>query len=144
MTPIRIVAETEDTVTLNRQDWAGLLAELEDAEDRLAVRSQRAREAAMGKEAVRQNSLSGEEARRLLEGEIPVRVWRQKRGLTQRALGKAAGVAASYLADIENGRKPGSADALSRIARALGVLMDDLMDEQQRRQPGRPVARDRA
>jgi transcriptional regulator with XRE-family HTH domain len=137
MTAIKIVAETKHTVTVNRQDWVRLLAELEDAEDRLAVRSQRAREAAMGKAAIRQNSLSGEEARRLLEGESPARVWRQKRGLTQRALAKAAGVAASYLADIENGRKPGSADALSRIARALGVPMDDMMDEQQRRRdPG--------
>jgi ribosome-binding protein aMBF1 (putative translation factor) len=133
MTAIKIVAETKDTVTVNRQDWARLLAELEDVEDRAAVRDQRAREAAMGKEAIRQNCLTGDEARRMLAGESPVRVWRGKRGLTQRALAAAAGVAASYLADIENGRKPGSADALSRLARALGVSMDDLMDEQQRR-----------
>jgi len=137
MTTIKIVTETKNTVTLNRQDLARLLAELEDAEDRLAVRSHRARQAAVGKEAVRQNALTGEQARRLLDGESPVRVWREKRGLTQRALAAAAGVAASYLADIENGRKPGSADALSRLARALGVSMDDLMDEQQRRRaPG--------
>jgi transcriptional regulator with XRE-family HTH domain len=127
------VEETKDTVTVRRQDWTRLLAELEDAEDRAAVRGQRAQEAALGKEAMRQNYLTGEEARRLLDGESPVRVWRGKRGLTQRALAASAGVAASYLADIENGRKPGSADALSRLAGALGVSMDDLMDEQQRR-----------
>jgi transcriptional regulator with XRE-family HTH domain len=132
MTAIKILAETKDTVTVRRQDWTQLLSELEDAEDRAAVRSHRAQEATMGKEAVRQNYLTGEEARRLLEGESPVRVWRGKRGLTQRALAAAAVVAASYLADIENGRKPGSAEALSRLARALGVSMDDLMDENQR------------
>ena len=132
MTAITILAETKDTVTVRRQDWTQLLSELDDAEDRAAVRSHRAQEATMGKEAVRQNYLTGEEARHLLEGESPVRVWRGKRGLTQRALAAAAGLAASYLADIENGRKPGSADALSRLARALGVSMDDLMDERQR------------
>jgi DNA-binding XRE family transcriptional regulator len=127
MTAIKIVAETEDTITIDRHDWARLLADLEDAEDRAAVREARAREAALGKEAARRNSLSGTEARRLLDGESPVRVWRSKRGLTQRALAAAAGVAPSYLADIENGRKPGSADARFRLARALGVSMDDLM-----------------
>jgi ribosome-binding protein aMBF1 (putative translation factor) len=127
MTAIKIIAETKSTVTVNRQDWVRLLTDLEDAEDRAAVREGRAREAALGKDAVRRNSLSGEEARRLLDGESPVRVWRGKRGLTQRGLAAAAGVAPSYLADIENGRKPGSASALSRLARALGVSMDDLV-----------------
>jgi len=137
MSVIKILAETADTVTVSRRDWASLLAELEDAEDRAAIRSRRAQESVLGKAAARQNYLTIEEARRLLEGERPLRVWREKRGLTQRALAAAAGVAASYLADIENGRKPGSADALSRLARALGVSMDDLMDEQQQqRSPG--------
>jgi transcriptional regulator with XRE-family HTH domain len=136
MTVIRIVAETKDTVTLRRQDWTDLLAALEDAEDRAAVRSRRGHEAEMGKEALRQNYLTGEEARRLLDGESPVRVWRGKRGLTQRALAASAGVAVSYLSDIESGRKPGSADAISRLARALGVSMEDLMDEPQPRRKG--------
>jgi len=127
MTAIKIVAETKSTVTVNRQDWVRLLTELEDAEDRAAVREGRAREAALGKDAVRRNSLTGEEAKRLLDGESPVRVWRGKRGLSQRELAAAASVAPSYLADIENGRKPGSAGALSRLARALDVSMDDLV-----------------
>jgi ribosome-binding protein aMBF1 (putative translation factor) len=126
MTAIKIVAETKSTVTVNRQDWVRLLTELEDAEDRAAVREGRAREAALGKDAVRRNSLTGEEAKRLLDGESPVRVWRGKRGLSQRELAAAASVAPSYLADIENGRKPGSAGALSRLARALDVIDNDL------------------
>ncbi len=135
MTAIKIEAETEDTITLNRQDWARLF----DGTGRCRgspcrAQSAGAREAAsMGKDAIRQNALTGEEALRLLEGDSPVRVWRQKRGLTQRALAAAAGVAASYVAAIETGGKPGSADALSRLAGALRVSIDDLMDEQQRR-----------
>lgn len=133
MSAIRILAETKDTVTISRQDWANLLAELEDIEDRAAVQARRAREATSGRTAERQDYLTGQEALRLLRGERAVRIWREKRGITQRALGTRAGVAPSYLAEIEAGRKPGSADALSRLARALGVPMDDLISEQQRR-----------
>src|SRR5262249_34000878 len=59
--------------------------------------------------------------------------WRNKRGMTQRTLAEAAGMAPSYLAEIEGNRKPGSADALSRLARALRVGLDDLLSEEQRR-----------
>jgi mRNA interferase RelE/StbE len=117
MTPIKIVAETKDTVTVSRQDWARLLAELEDAEDRAAVSSQPARETAEGKEAICQNCLTDEEAKRLVEGESPVRVWRERRGATRLALAAAARVTATCLAGIENGRNLGRAAALSRLAR---------------------------
>lgn len=35
--PVRLLAETADTVTLRRADFEALLDELEDAEDRIAV-----------------------------------------------------------------------------------------------------------
>ena len=37
MNAVRILSETQDTVTLSRGDWAQLLSELEDAEDRATV-----------------------------------------------------------------------------------------------------------
>jgi transcriptional regulator with XRE-family HTH domain len=133
MNAIKILAETKDTVTVSREDLKRLMAALEDAEDRAAVAERHAHERTIGKDLARQSYLTGDEARRLLDGENPVRVWREKRGLTQRALAAAAGVAPSYLAEIERGRKPGSADALSRLAGVLRVKMEDLMSEQQRR-----------
>src|SRR5215475_3384549 len=137
MSAIRILAETKETVTIKREDLAKLMSDLEDAEDRAAVADRRAHEKAIGKEAARRNYLTGSEVRRLVDGENPIRIWREKRGMTQRALAKTAGVAPSYLAEIEGNRKPGSADALSRLARALGVSTDDLLYEQQRRRmPG--------
>jgi len=48
-------------------------------------------------------------------------VWREKRGRSQRELATAAGVSAGYLAEIETGRKSGSAAALARLAKALQV-----------------------
>lgn len=64
---------------------------------------------------------------RMLDGESPVRVWREFRGLKARELAEAAGLSAAYLSDIETNRKPGSARALRRLAEALRVEMDELV-----------------
>lgn len=65
--------------------------------------------------------------KRIASGENPVRVWRTYRGRKAGELAATAGIAASYLSDIENGRKPGSVNAMKRIATALGVSVDDLI-----------------
>ena len=64
---------------------------------------------------------------RIADGEHPVRVWRNYRGLKAGELATIANVAASYLSDIENGKKPGSVKAMKRIADALNVTVDDLI-----------------
>ena len=51
--------------------------------------------------------------------------------LLQRALAGAADLAASYLAEIETGRKRGSAAAIRRLAKVLQVDMEDLVGEPQ-------------
>ena len=65
--------------------------------------------------------------KRLIEGEHPVRVWREHRGLSARELAASAGIAGSYLSAIENGRIPGSVPALKHIATALRVTIDELL-----------------
>jgi DNA-binding XRE family transcriptional regulator len=127
MNALKILSETKDTITLSRDDWTRLVSELEDAQDRAAVVGRRAREAAAGKQAARRNYLTALEVRRLLDGESPVRVWREKRGRSQRELALAAGVGAGYLAEIETGRKPGSAATLAKLAKVLHVQVDDLI-----------------
>ncbi len=127
MNAVKILSETQDTVTVSRGDWRQLLSELEDAQDRAAVVERRRHEAATGKRASRRNYLTAREARRLLDGESAVKVWREKRGRSQRELATAAGVSAAYLAEIETGRKPGSAAALARLAKALEVQIEDLI-----------------
>jgi transcriptional regulator with XRE-family HTH domain len=59
--------------------------------------------------------------------ESPVKVWREKRGLSQRELAEKAVVSASYLAEIETGKKPGSAEALRKLSRVLAISMENLM-----------------
>ena len=119
--------ESHDTVTLRRADWEALVDLLEHADDIAAVAARRAQEAAAGREATRRDYLTGDELRRLLDWESPLKLWREKRGLSQRDLARAAGVSASYLAEIETGRKPGSAEALLNLARALEVPMERLV-----------------
>ncbi|MDD9989931.1 MAG: helix-turn-helix transcriptional regulator [Spirochaetaceae bacterium] len=65
--------------------------------------------------------------KRIADGEHPVRVWREYRGMRAGELATAAGIANSYLSDIENGKKPGSINAMRRIAIALDVSIDDLI-----------------
>jgi transcriptional regulator with XRE-family HTH domain len=126
MSSVRILAETEDTVTISRDDWKRLQDQLEDAQDRAVVAGRRARERRIGKDAARRDYLTADQAIRLLDGENPVKVWREKRGLSQRALAAEAGIGSSYLAEIERNRKPGSGNAYRKLAGVLGVPAEEL------------------
>jgi DNA-binding XRE family transcriptional regulator len=121
--PIRLIGETADTVTLQRADYEALLSELEDAEDRAAALGHRLAK----REGTAQEMLTLEEAERLIEGENLMRFWREKRGLTQRALAGMAGVSTSLLAEIEAGTKTGSVDTLRKLAQVLKVDLDALV-----------------
>jgi len=116
----------DDTVILSRAEYEALIERIEDAEDNAFLDAVDARERAIGTENARADYLPAELVRRLIDGEHPVRVWRAHRGLTREALAAAAGVAPSYLSEIETRRKPGSFHALARLAAALHISLDDL------------------
>lgn len=124
---IEFVAETPDTVTLRRADFEALAEAAEGALVAAALARHRAHEDRVGWEAAKAGYYTGAEAAALLDGASPVKIWRTKRGLTQRALAEMAGVGASYLAEIEAGRKPGSVEAIRRLARALDMPMEHLV-----------------
>ena len=120
------MSEKLDTVTLTRAEYEALLERIEDAEDNAFLDRVEARERAIGKERARADYLPGELIRRLIDGEHPVRVWRAHRGLSRDDLAAAAGIAPSYLSEIETRRKSGSFGALAKLAAALHVSLDDL------------------
>ena len=64
---------------------------------------------------------------RLINGESPIRVWREYRGLSAAALAQQAGISAPYLSELESGKKDGSVAVLSRVASALKLTVDDLI-----------------
>jgi DNA-binding Xre family transcriptional regulator len=121
MKVIRPLAEDGDTVLLRRADYEALVRRAEDAADAMQIREAEARVAAGEDEYV-----PIELTRRLMAGEVPVRVWRQHRSLSARALATRAGISPAYLSQIETGKKPGSFDAMAKLARALAVDMEDL------------------
>ena len=71
-------------------------------------------------------SIPAEFADRILDGENPVRVWREFRGLTVKALAAKAGIRPAFLSQIETGARAGSVATLKALARALNVALDDL------------------
>jgi DNA-binding XRE family transcriptional regulator len=63
---------------------------------------------------------------RMIDGENKVRVWREYRGLTVKALAEAAGLAPAYLSQIETGVREGTVDTYKKIAAALRIKVDDI------------------
>ena len=86
------------------------------------------REAAIAYERTRgEEAFPLELANRIADGESKIRVFREHRGLTQRALADTIGKSKAYVSEIEAGKKPGSVEVIRRIAETLGVDMDDLV-----------------
>jgi ribosome-binding protein aMBF1 (putative translation factor) len=121
MKAIRPLAQNGDTVLLRRADYEALVRHAKDAADARQIGEAEARVAAGEDEYV-----PIELTKRLMAGEVPVRVWREHRGLSAGALAARAGISAAYLSQIETGKKPGSFEAMAKLARALGVEMEDL------------------
>ena len=62
-----------------------------------------------------------------LDAATPLAFWREKRGMTQKALGAAAGVGQSYIASLESGARKGDPALFKRLAQALRVRIEDLI-----------------
>ena len=63
----------------------------------------------------------------LLDGENPIRVWREYRGLTQQQVADKAGISKPYLSQLESGQRKGTTEVLAAVARALNLSLDDLV-----------------
>jgi DNA-binding XRE family transcriptional regulator len=120
------MTQAPDTVTLPRAEYEALISRVEDAEDNAAIDRLEARIEREGFAAATADYMPGELVARLVAGEHPIRVWRAHRGLTRDALAGAAGVSPSYVSEIETRRKPGSLDAMIKLAAALRVSLDDI------------------
>ncbi len=90
---------------VTRAEFNVLIARLEEVEDSLTVLRAQAK-------GISKDAMSAALIARLLAGEHPLRLWREQRGMTLAQLSRAVGVAAGYLNEIENGKKPGSAATL--------------------------------
>ncbi len=65
----------------------------------------------------------------ILDGQNPIRVWREYRGMTQQEVAEKAGISKPYLSQLESGQRKGTTEVLSAVARALNVSLDDVVAE---------------
>ena len=54
---------------------------------------------------------------------------RRSRGLIQKALAAQAGISQSYMAELESGKRKGDPALFKRLARALAVRMEDVVED---------------
>jgi len=64
----------------------------------------------------------------ILDGENPVKVWREYRRISQQELAAEAGISTSYLSQIETGKRTGKTEVLRAIADALDVTLDNIVE----------------
>lgn len=111
----------ERLVVLPEADFQSLVDAADEAADRLAVQDFR-RKLAEGAEEL----VPAEVVDRILLGENRIRVWRDHRKLSAAVLAERAGIAQSFLSQLETGRREGKLVTLRKIAAALNVTLDEL------------------
>lgn len=107
-----------DTITIPRAEFDRLVDAAEELDAIRAIEDYHANP---------QDGLPHRYMVRLIDGEAPLAVFRDWRGLSQSDLARRAGVNRTQLADIEAGRKTGSVATLRKLADALDVALDDLV-----------------
>ena len=66
---------------------------------------------------------------RLLDGDPPLAVWREDRNISQTDLARQSGVNRIQIISIEAGRKTGSVITLRKMAAALKIEIEDLIND---------------
>lgn len=112
----------EDMVILPRKEYEQLCEAVEDADGVRAYDAAR-RRLSEGEDEI----IPGEFADRILDGENPVRIWREYRGLSIKALAEKAEISAAYLSQIESGVREGSVRTMKALAMALNLDLADLV-----------------
>jgi DNA-binding XRE family transcriptional regulator len=75
-------------------------------------------------------TLSGADVDAYLAAATPLAFWRKHRGLTQADMAREVGVSQPYLAQLENGQREGSVSVYQRLARRLGLSVDELLPDE--------------
>jgi len=107
-----------ESVILSKNNYEKLLQYKEDLEDIRALKDY---------ETSGEEGFPSDVVKRLIDGENPIKVYRQYRGLTQLKLSESVGVQQSYITQLESGKKSGTVKVLKKIATALDLDLDDLV-----------------
>ncbi len=111
-----------DTVTIDCTEYCMLIAADEMLADNTAF-DRVTNDLRNGKDELVSEAFSN----RILDGESPLKVFRELRNLSRTALAHRAGVHRVQITDIESGKSNGSVATMRKLAKALGVLVEDLV-----------------
>jgi DNA-binding XRE family transcriptional regulator len=118
LVPVDRMAEIRDAIEDALDADLAEMAAADAVRDR-AARARRGAEPAIPAEVVRAE----------IEGLSPIAAWRKYRGMTQVQLAEQLGIDRGYLAQLERGGRAGTPETIAKIARALGCLVEDLLEE---------------
>lgn len=107
-----------ESVILSKKNYEKLLKYKEDLEDIRALKDY---------ETSGEEGFPSDVVERLVNGENPIKVYREYRGLTQLKLSERVGVQQSYITQLESGKKSGTVKVLKKIAAGLNLELDDLV-----------------
>ena len=109
------MTDADEMVLVPRAKYDAIIERLEELEDIAAFDRHHDDE-----------TIPFEMTERMLDGESPVKVWREYRGLAPQDLAGAAGLSPALLEDIEQGKHTPSLPEARAIATALKLGLDDL------------------
>ena len=66
----------------------------------------------------------------ILDGENPIKVWHEYRGLSQSEMAEKAGISVPYLSQLETNKRKGSLTVLATIAKVLKVSLENIIPSQ--------------
>ena len=112
--------DTEDAADIAAADGAGR---------RRAVEARAVRRVELRYGGVVAPFVPFEVTKRILAGATPLKAWREHIRVTQEELARRTGLSRGYVAQLEAGTRAGMPDVLARLARALGILVDDLVPD---------------
>lgn len=115
---IMITPDGQRLVTMTAEDYQDLI----DARDAEAAMR------AVGAGTLQ--TLSGDDVDAYMAAATPLAFWRRHRGLTQADMARDIGVSQPYLAQLENGQREGSVSVYQRLARRLGLSVDELLPDE--------------
>lgn len=74
-------------------------------------------------------TFSSEEMLAFVAAPSPLAFWRKRAGLTQNDLSARVNITQGFLAQVERGRRSASIAVYAALAKALGVRIEDLIEE---------------
>ena len=63
----------------------------------------------------------------IMDGGNPIKTWREYRRISQQDMAEKAGISVPYLSQLETGKRKGSMQVLTAIAKALGLSLDQIV-----------------